>query len=94
MAAASDSVVTVFGGTGFLGRRIVRHLLIATVYGTSANLSHYTFSDSQMTQIANDPGRGIPIQGGVITERLNGRRSEPRTQVGVSAACGILSPAS
>ena len=26
MAAASDSVVTVFGGTGFLGCRIVRHL--------------------------------------------------------------------
>src|SRR5271169_4916502 len=26
MAAASDSVVTVVGGTGFLGRRIVRHL--------------------------------------------------------------------
>jgi uncharacterized protein YbjT (DUF2867 family) len=28
MAAASDPVVTVFGGTGFLGRRIVRHLAL------------------------------------------------------------------
>src|ERR1700738_3668389 len=26
MAAGSDRVVTVFGGTGFLGRRILRHL--------------------------------------------------------------------
>ncbi|MGB6706628.1 MAG: NAD(P)H-binding protein, partial [Pseudolabrys sp.] len=32
MAAASDRVVTVFGGTGFLGRRIVRHLRLQGLY--------------------------------------------------------------
>lgn len=32
MAAVSDRVVTVFGGTGFLGRRIVRHLRLQGFY--------------------------------------------------------------
>ncbi len=32
MEAASDRVVTVFGGTGFLGRSIVRHLCVEGFY--------------------------------------------------------------
>jgi uncharacterized protein YbjT (DUF2867 family) len=32
MASASDRVVTVFGGTGFLGRSIVRHLCVEGFY--------------------------------------------------------------
>ena len=32
MAAVGDRVVTVFGGTGFLGRRIIRHLRLHGFY--------------------------------------------------------------
>jgi uncharacterized protein YbjT (DUF2867 family) len=32
MATGSDRVVTVFGGTGFLGRSIVRHLCLEGFY--------------------------------------------------------------
>jgi len=36
MVATTDRTVTVFGGTGFLGRRIVRHLRLSPAPGRRA----------------------------------------------------------
>ena len=60
MAAPSDRVVTVFGGTGFLGRRIVRHLRLhgfcVPVASSHPDLGHalLPLDDPQLRSIKAD----------------------------------------
>jgi uncharacterized protein YbjT (DUF2867 family) len=58
MAAGSDRVVTVFGGTGFLGCRVVRHLRAhgfgVRVASRHANRSRPPLDDSQLQLINAD----------------------------------------
>jgi uncharacterized protein YbjT (DUF2867 family) len=60
MAAASDRVVTVFGGTGFLGRRVVRHLrqhdFCVRVASRHPDLGHTTLppDDPQLRSVKAD----------------------------------------
>ena len=58
MAAVSDRVVTVFGGTGFLGRRVVRQLrrrgFGVRVASRHADRSQPLFDDSQLQLIKAD----------------------------------------
>jgi uncharacterized protein YbjT (DUF2867 family) len=56
MAAASDRIVTVFGGTGFLGRRIVRHLRLHGFYVrvASRHPDHSLSDDPQLRSVQAD----------------------------------------
>jgi uncharacterized protein YbjT (DUF2867 family) len=56
MTTASDRVVTVFGGTGFLGRSIVRHL---RVHGFSVRVASRHPDRSQLVGPDNPPLQSI-----------------------------------